>query len=552
MNRAICWLVLLFSLISLPVYAAGDAERTVEIRVTSRDTLIGLCQKYLTHPEKWPQVSKLNRLPDSNYIAPGQKIVVPVALLKGVLMDGAVSFLQGESYLQSSGSSAWRLLQLRDSVKEGSSLKTAANSTLEISFEDGTSFLLREQSLVSVKAAKKGPLHLLRVLRLEGGKIISRVKSATGKDSRFEIETPSALAAARGTHYRVAVDEQGTTRAEMLESRIDLSAMGTTVSLKEGEGSLARRNEAPSPPIRLLDPPEPQALAAIYGNASSEIKFFPVQNASQYRVLLARDQEGKNAVRTAVIKPDDPFVFEGLEDGSYYLLATSIGQEGLEGPLSKSYEVKVRRKPLPPDIVVPVDKATLPEMPLKTQWHHVIGVSAYQLQIATTPDFSGALIESGDLKKTVYSSKELQGGTYYLRVRSLAEDGYAGDWSATREVSIVKLLPPSLRKPDGNDNKLYLEWEPIKGATDYHLQIAKDEAFGTIIIDQMPGESKLVLENPPEPGKYYMRVAARNADQETSAFSKSGSFEIEQSKHYFYEALGFVGGVGLALLLVLL
>jgi len=277
-----------------------------------------------------------------------------------------------------------------------------------------------------------------------------------------------------------------------------------------------------------------------------------VQNASQYRVLLARDQEGKNAVRTAVIKPDDPFVFEGLEDGSYYLLATSIGQEGLEGPLSKSYEVKVRRKPLPPDIVVPVDKATLPEMPLKTQWHHVIGVSAYQLQIATTPDFSGALIESGDLKKTVYSSKELQGGTYYLRVRSLAEDGYAGDWSATREVSIVKLLPPSLRKPDGNDNKLYLEWEPIKGATDYHLQIAKDEAFGTIIIDQMPGESKLVLENPPEPGKYYMRVAARNADQETSAFSKSGSFEIEQSKHYFYEALGFVGGVGLALLLVLL
>lgn len=553
MNRAVCWLVLLFSLISFPVHAARqDSERTVEIRVASQDTLIGLCQKYLTHPEKWPQVSKLNHLPDSNYISPGQKILVPVALLKGAPMDGVVTSLQGEAFSHPAGSTEWRPLQLRSTVVEGSSLKTAANSSLEISFEDGTSFQLREQSLVTVKASKKGVLHLLRVLRLEGGKIISRVKSATGKDSRFEIETPSALAAARGTHYRVAVDEQGTTRAEMLESRIDLSAMGTTVSLKEGEGSLARRNEAPSAPIRLLDPPEPQALAAIYGNASSEIRFSPVQNAAQYRVLLARDQEGKNTVKTAVIKPDDPFVFEGLEDGGYYLLATSIGQEGLEGPLSKPYEVKVRRKPLPPDIVLPVDKAALPEMPLKSQWHNVLGVSGYQLQIATTPDFSGALIESGDLKKTVYSSKELHEGSYYLRVRSLAEDGYAGDWSAPRAFSVVKLLPPSLHKPDGNDNKLYLEWEPIKGATGYHLQVARDEAFGTIIIDQTPGESKLVLENPPEPGKYYMRVAARNADQETSAFSRSGSFEIEQSKSYFFEALGFVGGVGLALLLVLL
>jgi len=553
MHRTICWFVLLFSLFSFPVYAGGqDRERTVEIRVATQDTLIGLCQKYLTHPEKWPQVSKLNRLPDFNRISPGQKIIVPVALLKGTPMDGVVSSLQGEAFLNSAGNSEWRPLQLRDTVKEGSSLKTAANSSLEISFEDGTSFLLREQSLLTVTASKKGMLHLLRVLRLEGGKIISRVKSATGKDSRFEIETPSALAAARGTHYRVAVDGQGTTRAEMLESRIDLSAMGTTVALKEGEGSVARRNEPPSAPIRLLDPPEPQALAAIYGNASSEIRFSPVQNAAQYRVLLARDQEGKNAVKTAVIKPDDPFVFEGLEDGSYYLLATSIGQEGLEGPLSKPYEVKVRRKPLPPDLVAPLEKAALPEMPLKAQWHNVIGVSTYQVQIARSPDFSGPLLESGDLKKTIYHSQELREGTYYLRVRSLAEDGYAGDWSAVRAFSVVTLLPPSLRKPDGDDSKLYLEWEPMAGATGYHLQIARDDAFGTIVVDQKPTASKLILENPPEPGKYYMRVAARNADQETSAFSKSGSFEIEQSKHYFYETLGFVGGVGLALLLVLL
>ena len=545
------WLALVVLMWAAGVFAAE--EPLAEIRVTTRDTLIGLCQKYLAHPEKWRQVAKLNHLADADRIAPGQKIVIPVAMLKGVPMDGTVSFLKGDVSSQPAGGpAAWRPLQVRDIVKEGSSLKTAEDSAVEISFEDGTSFLLRENSLLTLKTSKKGLLHFLRVLRLEGGKIISRIKAATGKDSRFEIETPSALAAARGTHYRVAVDGQGTTRAEMLESRIDLLAMGMAVSLKEGEGAVARRNEPPSQPIRLLDPPEPQRLAAVYGDRSSAIRFNRVQNAAQYRVVLARDQEGKHAARTAVIKPDDAFIFEGLDDGGYYLLAASIGEEGLEGAPSKPQEIKIRRKPMPPDIVTPLNKAALPEMPVRIQWHNVIGVSAYQVQIATTPDFSGPLMESGTIKKTIYGTDKLHDGSYYLRVRSLAEDGYAGDWSDVREFTAVKLMPPALRKPDGNDDKLYLEWEPLKGATGYHLQIARDEAFGSIIVDRTPAESKLVLENPPDPGKYYMRVAARNADQETSGFSKTGSFEIEKSKNYFYEVLGGAAGVGLALLLVLL
>lgn len=533
---------------------AGVAEegRLLEIRVAAQDTLIGLCRKYLAQPEKWPQVSKLNRLPDSNRLSPGQKIAVPVALLKGVPMDGVVTFLNGTAASQQAGASEWRQLQVRDSVKEGSSLKTAADSILEVGFDDGTSFLLRENSLLTVKTSQKGALHLLRVLRLEVGKIISRVKSATGKDSRFEVETPSALAAARGTHYRVAVDEQKTTRAEMLESRIDVSAMGTTVSLKEGEGTLARHNEAPSPPIRLLDPPEPLDVASVFGDISSTIRFSRVQNSAQYRVSLALDQEGKRVVKNALIKPDEPFIFEGLDDGSYYLFAGSVGAEGLEGAPSKPLEIKVRRKPLPPAMVSPQDKTVLPEMPLKIQWHNVLGVSTYQLQIATVPDFSGTLLESGDLKKTVFTTKELSEGNYYLRVRSLAEGGYSGDWSPVRTFTVARLAPPSLRTSDADDSTLYLEWEPLKGVENYHLQIARDETFGSALIDRSVKGSKLALETGLEPGRYYMRVSPQSDGQENGGFSKTGSFEIEKKKHYFYETLGVVGGVGLLLLVVLL
>lgn len=551
MNR-ISLLVILLLLTVTAGMASADNEKMVEIKVAHQNTLIGLCQKYLEQPQKWKQVAALNRLADPNRLKPGQKLVVPVSLLKGMPKDGQVVFLQGDVAVQPPGSDVWKSLQVRDRVQEGSSLRTSAHSALELEFDDGTSCFLRENSLLTIKKSRQGALHLLRVLRLEAGKIISRVKSATGKDSRFEVETPSALAAARGTHYRVAVDEQLTTTAEMLESRIDVVAMGKTITLKEGEGAITRQNEPPSQPVRLIEPPEALHVAQAFGDMTNNIHFSRIANAANYRVVLAYDRECKHTVKTALIKPDAPFVFEGLADGSYYLSASSIGAEGLEGAASKPQEIIVRRKPLPPDILFPAEKEVLPEMPMTAQWHNVIGAVSYQAQIAKTPDFSGALLESGEIKKTVFSINDLQEGAYYLRVKSLAEGGYAGDWSSVRTFTVAKLAPPSLRKPDVADDKLYVEWESMKGVNAYHLQIARDADFGNILIDRTVQESRLVLDNPPDPGRYYMRVSPQQGGHDVGSFSKAGSFEIEKSKNYYLESLGIAGGVGLALLLVFL
>lgn len=552
MNR-ITYLGLMTLLLMASVVGAVtvEEEHLVEIRVSAQNTLIGLCQKYLIQPEKWKRVAALNRLADPNRLNPGQKLVIPAALLKGVPMEGTVTFLKGDVLTQLPGSPLWRPLQLQERVQEGALLKTGRDGTLEVLFEDGSSILLREHSLLKVAASKKGALHFLRILRLEGGRVISRIKAATGKDSRFEIETPSALAAARGTHYRVAVDEQQTTRAELLESSIAVSAMGATVALKEGEGTVTRLNEPPAPPVRLLGPPLARDLPSVYGDRSNSIHFSSVENAAQYRISLALDREGTNIVRTSLIKPDEPFVFEGLADGSYYLFAGSIGPEGLEGAPSQPLEIKVRRKPLPPEIVIPQDKTALPEMPMKIQWQQILGVSAYQLQIATTPDFGGTLLESGDVEKTVFTTKELVEGTYYLRIRSLAEGGYRGDWSPVRTFTVAKLAAPSLQK-SGGDDKLYVAWEALQGVDRYHLQIARDATFGSILLERTVQEPRLVLETPPEPGRYYMRVSPQGAGWENGGFSKSGSFEIEKKKHYYLESLGFAGSVGLLLLLVLL
>lgn len=553
MLRSTIGLVCLLSGLIVPVApASAGNDHMVEIRVARQETLIGICKKYLEHPETWRRIAGINRLADPDRISPGQQLKLPVEMLKGVPLEGTVTLLKGTVTGKTAGETDWKPLNLRDVIKAGSSLRTAGDSTVEITFEDGTSFLMRENSEVTLKRAGKGMLHLLRTLYLESGKVISRVKSATGRDSRFEVETPSALAAARGTEYRVAIDKELTTRLEALERSIDISSGGASVVVQEGEGSLARMNEPPTQPVRLPAPPEAENLASVYGDKSSEIRFSKVQNAAQYRVVLAQDPHGKRAVRTALIRPDEAFRFEGVDEGTYYLVASSIDGQGLEGAPSGPGKITVRKKPLPPTIISPSDSATLPEMPVKIRWHHVLGATAYQMQISTDRDFSGPLIESGSISETAYQLKKPQAGSYYLRVRSLAEGDYAGDWSGIREFSVVQLMPPSVTKPKDDDEHLYLEWAPIQGAAGYHLQISADEGFKVVTMDRTLGQTRLMLVNPLAPGTYYVRVSGIDSERGAGGFSQVGSFVVEERKHYWYEALGGAGVIGAVLLLLLL
>ena len=234
--------------------AAGPA--TVEVTVEEHDFLINICKKYLEDPSLWPTVAKLNRLPDPNRLIPGQKILLPVDLLKGTPLEGTVTVVTGTATFQPAGRSDYQPLHVGTAIPPGSEVKTASGSSVEISYEDGTSFLLRENGYLIIKAARKNLGGYLRQLFLTGGKVISRIKSATGKGSRNQIRTPSAVAEVRGTVYRVAVDELQTTRSEVLEGTIAVSSTAGTVTVGKSEGTVVRMDQPPTIPKKLLPPPQ--------------------------------------------------------------------------------------------------------------------------------------------------------------------------------------------------------------------------------------------------------------------------------------------------------
>ncbi len=274
---------LLWTLIwMLLCYGRANAveELTFALRVAEGDTLIHLGQKLLENPQKWTDLARLNRIRNPNRIYPGQVLIIPVRLLKGLPLDGEISFRRGEVLIQREERGDWRSLNPGDKVFPGNRVQTAEKSAVEVTFDDGTSLFIRAKTeLKIVNLERRGPIHVLRDFFLNVGRVITKVKAATGRDSRLEIHTPSAVASARGTEFRVSVEPDDSTRSEVLAGTIYVEAMEQRVELKEEEGTRVRKGEPPMKPVRLLPPPPPVNLSSLY-------RAFPLQIALGRKLAL--------------------------------------------------------------------------------------------------------------------------------------------------------------------------------------------------------------------------------------------------------------------------
>ena len=180
------------------------AEEVVEVVVKKGDCLIKIVEEYLEDPHQWKEVARINRLKNPDLIYPDQILIIPVGLLRGIPVDGVVAFVQGDVMIQAKGTEEWNPLRLHDRVKEGSKIKTGDKCAIEIVFSDGFSCFQKSNTVAGfLKVRKKGDAHE-EILSLQKGRIITRILKATGRESRFEIQTPSAVCAARGTIFRMA------------------------------------------------------------------------------------------------------------------------------------------------------------------------------------------------------------------------------------------------------------------------------------------------------------------------------------------------------------
>lgn len=424
-----------------PFFVYANDNQAVEIVVQESDTLISICGKYLEYPGKWKEVAKFNHLKNPDLIHPGQVMRIPLSLLKGEPAEGVASFVKGRVEFQSEEGKEWKPLFFNDRIKEGSRIRTGDESAVEIMFGDGNSFLQSQNTTLGLSTARKaGVNHAIYKLFLKAGRTITKIQSVTGRESRFEIDTPSSICAARGTVFRTSVDASDSTRSEVLNGIVDVEAMKEKVKVKEGEGTLVKTGSPPMKPRKLLPPPEIVNVFPVYKNIPLQFEFGMVEGAVSYRAMLAKDGDFKDILRERIIKPGDPFKIFEVDDGTYFLQVLSIDDLGLEGLPSETSVIRVRMNPMPPVIQSPVDKAVYREKSLVCKWLRVNDAVRYHVQIAEDKEFKKIIEDRDDIKGLQYETADLDYETYYFRIGSIANDDYHSGWS---DILSFTLAPPA-------------------------------------------------------------------------------------------------------------
>ena len=123
--------------------------------------------------------------------------------------DASVTFLSGSAEIKKKSGETVPA-RLRMPLDFGDEIKTADNSTMEISLDESVKIRVSAASLFRLSSQNKNARTSENKFSLEYGKVWSSVNRLR-KNKNFEIETPVAIAGVRGTIFAVKADESGTT-----------------------------------------------------------------------------------------------------------------------------------------------------------------------------------------------------------------------------------------------------------------------------------------------------------------------------------------------------
>ncbi len=521
-----------------------EKEPMVSITVKKGDCLIKICKSYLENPTYWKKIAKINRLKNPDFILPGQTLNIPANMLKGIPEEGTVTFIKGHAEYMTSQSNYWMPLSLQALVPEGSKVRTGDTGLVEIVFKNGDSIFQKSNTSIGIDSSKqKGGFYFRKIL-MQTGKTITRIREATDKANRFEIVTPSAICAARGTVFRTSVDVDETTRSEVLDGEIDVEGKNKVVNVTEGYGNLTRKGETPSQPRSLLPPPSLINPRSIYKKLPIIFEFEKVANAFNYRVVLSKDTGMKDVIKEEIIPIEEKFIINEIPDGTYFLNVLSIDDYGLEGLDSKPMKINIRTNPSSPFIQRPTAGDNYRDKLFKCEWLNVKSASSYHAQISDNIEFSKIITEKKDIKLSHVIFEGIEYGKYYFRVRSIAEDNFESEWSDAIPFSIVPPPPsPSLEKPSIDKKTISIRWQDLGKDFQYHFQMSENADFTNIVSDVRTSTPQITIKKPKKPGIYYVRTSSIDSTGYEGKFSEPQSFKIE--KDLLIEFLGIAGTLGL-------
>jgi large repetitive protein len=158
-----------------------------------------------------------------------------------------LAITSGEIWVMSAGTDTWHQATVETTLQPGDTIKSGSSSKAEITFFEGSTIELEASAEIAVSEigiSETGSTTIRLSQRL--GKTISRVKKLVDADSHYEIETPAAIAAVRGSTMIVTVDNTGKTVVANQSGDIRIIVDNQEYIIHEGMQRSVKPGELPS------------------------------------------------------------------------------------------------------------------------------------------------------------------------------------------------------------------------------------------------------------------------------------------------------------------
>jgi hypothetical protein len=509
-----------------PAVQAG-AQRNLEgdddYLVRPGETLNGIAARLL-HEGETRRVQRAlalhNRLSDADRIHPGQTLRIPRAWLKSQPSSLEVAAVQGD--VRSGG----RPLATGARLAAGDELRSGGDGYVTLKLADGSTLTLAPSTEVRVERALASPGAGTTdtAVRLEAGRAEAAVQRPTKGGTRFEIRTPIAATAVRGTRFRVAATgTRGGATSEVLEGEVGVSDADNrgSVNVATGHGTRVLAREAPLAPRPLLAAPLLWNGVRLVPRAPASLEFSPLKGAQSYRVLLAAS-ESLNPVLAETLVEAPEVRLAALADGDYFVRVRGIDDIGLEGRDAVA-RLRVRTRADPPRPTSPPERSRIYGSTVEFAWLADPAAAGYSLQIARDPAFRTLAGEWAELREARYKANGVAPGEYYWRIAGSMADGRLSLYSDPRALS-VRPEPLPMHAPVLQDETLGLS-VPGRPGQRFEWQIAADAQFARVITERRSDEPAVALPRP-APGTYYLRVRATDPDGAVAPYAAARMLQV--------------------------
>lgn len=322
-------ILLVSSAFSLAENAADDWRYEVK----ENDTIWDICKNYVADSQCWRRLVKYNQIKTPKYIPPGSIVRIPKAWLKESIAQALVISVEGDVIVSRDGADGEKRLTVGDKLNQEDTV-TAKNGSAMIEFADQSRLLLKPNSAVRMKGLRyyqRGGIANTQIELLKG-RVRASVEKLKGLESRFDISTPAAVAAVRGTEFRVGFtpsdnNQKAAMITELLEGKVNVANDIGKQQLLAGQAVRAVEGEAVAEPVRLLPRPRLDLKSQQEVSLPYQVQWYDIQGAEHYKVTLTRNGSIVWEMKTEV--PE--FQVDVGDDGVYELLISAVDRNGFEG-----------------------------------------------------------------------------------------------------------------------------------------------------------------------------------------------------------------------------